>query len=125
MEIDIRARRVEDLFVQRAVILMLSGGAILRIECPFELADQAAGWTTIVPESISTGHRLRVLLRGKEIEAASGDIHTGMLSINFLGGLALRVKADSAFEAWSTTWADGSMVVALPGGGLSSWSARQ
>lgn len=124
MEIDIGARRVEEIDIEHAVTLVLTGGAGVRIESTFDLAEPAAAPITIDPENLSVDLGLGLTLRGRVVEAATADEETGMLSITFVGGLFLRVLPDPDFEAWSMTWSDGSTVVALPGGGLSSWGAR-
>ena len=125
MEINIRARRIDAIDTQQGVTLVLSGGAAIRIECPFELAESAAASTTVDPENFGADLWLGAILHGRVIEAATADEDTGTLSIRFVGGLALTVAPDPRFEAWSAGWSDGSMVVALPGGGLSSWGARR
>ena len=125
MEIDIRERRVDEVRTEQGVTLVLSGGAAVRIESPFDLAESAVALTTLDPVNLGADLQFGLLLRGRVVEAASADEETGSLSISFLGGLALSVPPDPDFEAWSTSWEDGSMVVALPGGGLSSWGARQ
>lgn len=125
MEIDLRARRIDDVRTDHGVTLVLSGGAAVRIECPFDLAESPMTSTTIDPDDLSADRQFGLALCGKVIEAATADEESGSLSISFLGGLALTVPSDPYFEAWSAGWEDGSMVVALPGGGLSSWDARR
>lgn len=124
MEIDIRARRVDEIDTEQAVTLVLSGGVAIRIESTFDLTEPAATPRIIDPENLSADLGLGLMLRGRVVEAATADEESGLLSITFLGGLVLRVPPDPDFEAWSTSWSDGSTVVALPGGGLSSWGAR-
>ena len=121
VEIDIRARRVDEVETERGVTLLLSGGATIRIECPFHLEESNAVSVMIDPENLGADQRLGSMLRGRVVEAATADEESGLLSVIFLGGLALTVPSDPDFEAWLTTAADGSVIVALPGGGLSSW----
>lgn len=125
MDINIRAHRVNEIDTEGGVTLVLSGGTAIRIECPFDLTDSGVASTTIDPQNLSADLRLGSILSGRVVEVATADEGTGMLSVDFCGGLTLTVPPDANFEAWSTSWADGSMVVALPGGGLSSWDARQ
>ncbi|WP_377325645.1 DUF6188 family protein [Pimelobacter simplex] len=124
MEIDIRARRVEEVDTEQAVTLVLSGGAAIRIESSFDLTEPAATPTTIDPDNLSGDLGLGSMLRGRVVEVATADEETGLLSITFRGGLVLRVPPDPDFEAWTASWLDGSTVVALPGGGMSVWGAR-
>lgn len=125
MEIDIRARQVDEVRTEQGVTLALSGGAAVRIECPFDLTESAGTLRTIDPENLGPDLQFGLAIRGRVIEAATADEESGSLSISFLGGLAVTVPSDPDFEAWSIIWEDGSMVVALPGGGLSSWGARR
>lgn len=124
MEIDIRHCRVDEIDTEHAVTLVLSGGALVRIESRFDLALPTASPTTIDPENLSADLGLRQVLGGRLVEQATAAEETGLLVITFLGGLVLTVPPDPDFEAWSMSWSNGSMVVALPGGGLSSWGAR-
>lgn len=124
VEIDLRARHVDEIDTEQAVTLLLCGGVAIRIERIFELAEPAAMPIFIDPEKLSADLELGLMFRGRVVGSAIADEETGLLSITFFGGLVLRVPLDSDFEAWSTSWSDGSTVVALPGGGLSSWGAR-
>lgn len=125
MEIDLRARRIDDVRTEHDVTLVVSGGAVVRIECPFDLTESPVTSTTVDPENLGADRQFELTLRGKVIDAATADEELGSLSISFLGGLALTVPSDPRFEAWAARWEDGSMVIALPGGGLSSWGARR
>lgn len=125
MEIDVRARRVDEIDTEQAVTPSCSPEEhAIRIECTFDLAEPAAEPTTIDPANLSAELGLGLMLRGRLVEAVIADVETGRLSMTFLGGLVLRVPPDPDFEAWATSWSDGSMVVALPGGGFSSWGPR-
>jgi hypothetical protein len=121
VEINIRTRRVDEVDTERGLTLLLSGGAAIRIECPFDLEESDAVSVTIDPENVGAVQRLGSMLRGRVVEVATADDEAGLLSVIFIGGLALTVPPDPDFEAWLTTAADGSMIVALPGGGLSFW----
>lgn len=125
MQIDIGASSVDQIYAEHALTLVLSGGVQIRIETPFDLSEVAAVQTTIDPEDLSADHEFRGALRGRIVEAAIADEDTGSLTLTFRGGLVLQVPSDAAFEAWSASWSDGSLVVALPGGGLRSWGAQQ
>lgn len=123
MEIDIGTRQINEIDTRHAVTLVLSGGATVRIECPFRLAAPADAAAAIDPEDFPAERGLVSTLLGREIEAATAEEETGLLSITIRGGLAITVPPDPDFEAWSIVWSDGSMLVALPGGGLSAWGA--
>lgn len=125
VQIDIRACRVEEIDTEQAVTLGLSGGAKIRIESRFDLAGADSAHRTIDPEDPGSDRDLQGMLRGQVVEAATADGDTGSLTIVFTGGLCLRVPPDPDFESWSASWPDGSLVVALPGGGLSCWGPRR
>jgi hypothetical protein len=124
VQIDIAARRVEEVDTEHAVTLVLSGGANVRIECPFDIWELGAEPTTFDPGDLPSGRGLWQGLRGRVVEAGIVDEDSGSLRITFSGGVTLQVLPDPAFESWSASWPDGATVVALPGGGLSSWSAQ-
>lgn len=124
VEIDLGSRRVDEIDTEHAVTLVLSGGAAIRIEGTLDLVESDGETTTVDPENISPDLGLGSILRHRVIQAATTDRETGVLLIAFYEGLALRVPPDPMFEAWSASWADGATLVALPGGGLSSWGAQ-
>lgn len=124
MQLDIRTRRVEEIDTEHAVTLVLAGGVSVRIESPFDLIAPGSEPRTIDPEDLSFDQGLQQALRCRVVEAASADSETGLLDLSFEGGVRLQVPSDPDFESWSATWPDGSAVVALPGGGLSSWGPQ-
>jgi len=64
------------------------------------------------------------MLVGKTIARAIGR-KDGSLDVSFTDGSRLVVHIDPGYEAWELSASDGFMVVSLPGGGLSTWKARQ
>lgn len=124
VRLGIDGNHVESVDVEHALTLRLSGGAEIRVEVPFDLAEQGAASETIDPEDISVNHVVWELFVGKVVESATAVPATGGVVVALHGGLTLQVLPDPDFEAWSVTWPDGRLVVALPGGGLAVWGAR-
>lgn len=91
VEIDLRARRVDEVRTEHGVTLGLSGGAVIRIECPFRIVEPAASMI-IDPDNLSADLRLGANLRGRLVEVTTADEDTGVLAIRFLGGLALTIS---------------------------------
>jgi hypothetical protein len=50
---------------------------------------------------------------------------TGVLEMTFRGSGGLSVAPGATSEAWSLSEPDGSLTVALPGGGIARWEARK
>lgn len=120
--IDIEKRRVEEIVTEYATILRFEGGASIRIEGLARISGPGRG-TILHPQSIRSDREVHALL-GRIAESASADDESGALRISFEGGLILEVGPDPDFEPWVANWPDGTTVVALPGGGLSTWGAQ-
>ena len=69
MQIDIATRRIEEVDTEHAVTLVLSGGANVRIESPFDIWEVGAEPTTLDPVDLSSGIGLWHWLRGRVVEA--------------------------------------------------------
>jgi len=65
-----------------------------------------------------------LVLIGKTVSKAlaQGD---GGLGVTFADGTELSVPPDPSYEAWEFAGSDGSIVVSLAGGGLTTWAAVQ
>jgi len=63
------------------------------------------------------------VLFGKTIQKAIGR-KDGRLDISFTDGSTLVVPSDPKYEAWEASADDGFLVVSVPGGGLTTWSAK-
>ena len=63
------------------------------------------------------------VLFGKTILDAVGH-KDGSLHLSFTDGCKLVVPPDQNYEAWDASADDGFLVVSIPGGGLTTWSAK-
>lgn len=124
MDIDIAAQRIDQITSEYAVTLHLSGGTAVRIETSLDLTEAGQASTPIDPQTLQTDQDLLRVLLGHTVEHAVAD-DGGSLTITFDNGATLAVAPDPDFEAWSITGPDGSIVLSLPGGGLSQWGARK
>lgn len=124
MNIEVGGQRVEEIDTEFAVTLVLSSGAKLRIETALDLLEPSAASMILDPQALGSDLGLLRVLSGRLIESATADENSGALCITFDAGVTLRVAPDPDFEAWSAAWPDGSTLVALPGGGLARWGAK-
>jgi hypothetical protein len=109
-------------FARHGLWLRLSVGAddhTLHIGGPFRLL--LGGEDTLV-NSDEGPHPAYLPLAGLMVERVSAD-DDGRLTVAFVRGDSLVIEPDAHYEAWDYARSDGSVIVCLPGGQLSTWSA--
>jgi len=92
--------------------------ATIRIEGRF-LLRQASGELELRGASPSDVGKAMIVM-GQMVERAIAS-NAGELTIEFSGGMQLRVPADPHYEPWGFASADGMKVISTPGGGLAAW----
>lgn len=121
MDIDLASQRVERISSEYVTILGLSGGAEIQAESGCRLLRPCAETVIVAPPDPAGPHDPINLLLGSTAESAAADESDGVLTVEFVGGVALEVPYDPDFEAWTVRSSDGAIVVSLPGGGVSHW----
>jgi hypothetical protein len=86
---------------------------------PFEIVS-ATGSIVVDPES---DHQLcsTVLSLLRRSVANISSTAAGLLVVRFEDGTVLRSRCHDQYEAWHLRGPDGSLIVALPGGGVAIW----
>ena len=100
-------------------ILDFDGGGQIRIEREFTLVP-ASGEPRIVLRDPST--EVQSALTG-QVESVNWT-EAGALTVRYVTGLALEVPVDPDYEAWTVVDASGRLVVASPGGGVTTFPPR-
>jgi hypothetical protein len=124
VRIDIGTRRVGEIDTEHAITLRFEGGATIRIESPVQISGPDRGTITVDPQDLRSDQDVQHAVLGRVVESAFADDVSGALRISFEGGVTLEVAPDPDFEPWAASWPDGTTVVALPGGGLSTWGVQ-
>lgn len=106
-----------------AISLLTDMGTEVRIQTPFTLIVES-GSLELDPQSRSAeiSNMLR-LLDSKVVDSSIEE--SGLLTLEFDSGIGIRIEPHGDFEAWTIAGADGSKVVCLPGGGLTTWEAAR
>lgn len=124
MDLDLSGQQVQAVTSDYAVTLVLSGGATVRIETKLTVSRPGEGDSVIDPQGLVDGFDLQATLVGCTIARGAADNALGSLVLLFEEGTRLDVAPDDDYEAWSIGWPDGSLLVSLPGGGVSEWGPR-
>ena len=108
-----------------AITLLTDKGAEIRIETDFSLRNPGGPIAvTISPEMRDQAAVILPAVLHETIRAAAASNETGTLVLDFVHGVRLEVAANPDYEAWTVAAENGSKVVALPGGGLSTWDGN-
>ena len=114
------------LFVQlridNRVSLVLESDAEIVIDEPFELHSN--GRAQIVPPTGIAGDVGGALsLLDQRVVSVQPD-PTGVLTIDFEGGDRVVVPVNQSYENWQLLYSDGTMLIGLPGGGITKYPPR-
>ncbi|TDT31306.1 DUF6188 family protein [Naumannella halotolerans] len=101
----------------------LIGGVAIRIETECVVAGTGVQAATLDVGSGGLEEKWRVFFSRREVERVCVDRDFGSLMMEFDSGWILKVLPSGDFEAWMVAWPDSAVLVALPGGGTSYWSA--
>lgn len=101
------------------VLFLMHGGSELRIDTAFDFRPEST-LMTIDPSTASGFASTLIGLLHIEIEAAKVT-DAGALELCFRGNSVLNVAPSDEFEAWTFAGAEGSKVVCMPGGGVTTW----
>ncbi|UIJ33958.1 DUF6188 family protein [Allobranchiibius sp. GilTou73] len=123
MDLDLVSCRVEQVDSENAITLRLSEGSEVRIETKLKLTRPDREVAVLDARDLDSEQGLLDVLLGRAVDQATADEVTGSLAVIFANGVRLDVAADPDYEAWSLVGRDGSLVVSLPGGGLSRWGS--
>ena len=104
-----------------AVTLLFDSGAQLGLGVPFSLRLQAGSPQVIDPEQVGPFAADVLSLLHQRVQSVEAD-DTGVLRLRLESGCELVVQPHEMYEAWSLTGPEQRVVVALPGGGLSTWA---
>lgn len=115
---------IERVVFDFGVTLISDDGAEIRIETAFTLRTLEGAIVVIDPAELGESAAVLPAVLHEMITRATADEVTGSLELEFVHGSRVEVLPSDAYEAWSFTAQDGSRAVALPGGGLSTWSAH-
>jgi len=113
---------VERISIDYAITLLTDGGAEVRIETTFSIRLPGRDVAVVEPEHLVGGSAWLAAVLHEMITEASVSEKTGTLMLGFANGTRLEVVAHESYEAWTYAGSDGSKVVAVAGGGASSWS---
>lgn len=123
MNLGIVGRSVERVVFDFGVTLITDHGAEIRIETAFTLRTSDGASVVIDPTEPSDSAAVLPSVLHEMITGATADDSTGSLDLEFVHGGRLQVLPSDTYEAWSLTTQGGMRVLALPGGGLSTWGA--
>ena len=84
---------------------------------------EVAGAQLRLPGDKPTESPQACVLFGKTMQEGIGR-KDGSLHLSFTDGSKLVVLPDQNYEAWEASADDGFLVVSVPGGGLTTWSAK-
>ena len=110
-------RRVIRVEVGSGVHLGLDGAPqyTITVECPLLITGLEGAREPIEPQVVE---RLTELVPAT-VQAIA--VQSGTLSIGLAGAVEIVVTPTDMYEAWQVNGNDGSLLVCLPGGGLSWW----
>ena len=110
-------RRVIRVEVGSGVHLGLDGAPqyTITVECPLSITGLEGTREPIEPQVVE---RLNELVPAT-VQAIA--VQSGTLSIGLGGDVEIVVAPTDMYEAWQVNGSDGSLLVCMPGGGLSWW----
>jgi hypothetical protein len=121
VNLGIAGQSVERISFDYAVTLQTDGGAEIRIETEFSLRMPSGEVDVVEPERLGGGAERLTAILHEMITGASVAESDGTLVLEFVNRVELQVSSSEAYEAWTFTAPGGLKVVALPGGGVTSW----
>ena len=120
-EVLVERATVDQIRFDYACTLLLSHGSLLRIESAFRVRDLASGEEETTDPNVSHDSALVVLCLLHQEVTVTLDPHP-ILRVDALDGpVGIDVAPNPAYEAWTLSNEDGSMIVCVPGGELARW----
>ena len=121
MDLPIVGEVVTRVAFDAAVSLVTTVGE-LRVQCSFELEVEGSTATTVDPFDAAPHAATLVRQHGRAITVAR--VAGGVLELRIGTDVVIRVLPDEAYEAWTYSGDDGTLVVSTPGGELTTWGPR-
>jgi hypothetical protein len=120
-DLALNGRCLQSALIEYTLRMQLSDVYFIFIESPFTVDSHGEILWLSTEEDVDEAFQPIRQLVGQTVKEVTAD-ETGALRICFSGGARIHVPPDEAYEAWSVSGPDGTLVVCTPGGKLAIWS---
>jgi Family of unknown function (DUF6188) len=124
MQLEIAGQQLVHVYFDYGLILRSDHQAEIRISTKYAIQVPGEPEEFFDPELTESPMPGELAGLRQQVTEAVADEETGSLAIRLENGVQVHVPPDKRYEAWTFSDPSGSRVVALPGGGLAVWSAR-